>query len=261
MSQLTKCIQLKCLSRLKQYFVLLFSSVQKCKTFNSITLFIQCIVLMCCCAPQIIPEPSLLCGPVHYPAERGHSHQGKPWKGVHALWYIAQSFTLPLPACPLPTVHPGAMCSPLLSGLVLMLIPLLSLSVVDRRQRGRPDWSAAVQPHTQQSAKHCVFWHLSIRTSINFFSNLSSNSLSVGSDHTGQPSLQELQFWRWSDPVVCPSQFGPCQICSNLFAFPLFLLLTHQLWFKIQRFNYHMQLYKYSSSEIKLQPLRWQSKR
>lgn len=27
-------------------------------------------------------------------------------------------------------------------------------------------------------------------------------------------------------------------------------------WFKIQRFNYHMQLYKYSSSEIKLQPLR-----
>ena len=26
---------------------------------------------------------------------------------------------------------------------------------------------------------------------------------------------QELQFWRSSDPVIQPSQFGPCQICSN----------------------------------------------
>ncbi len=104
-------------------------------------------------------------------------------------------------------------------------------------QHGHPDWSAAMQPHTQQSAMHCVFWHLSIRTSFNF---LSYSSSFVISDHTGQPSLllcisepwtlmtlspvhhcsflpwttfdrywplqtrntpQELQFWRCSDPV------------------------------------------------------------
>ncbi len=29
-----------------------------------------------CCAPQTITEPFLLCSRVHYPAERGHSHQG-----------------------------------------------------------------------------------------------------------------------------------------------------------------------------------------
>lgn len=28
----------------------------------------------CCCAPEIIPEPSLLCGTMHYPTERGYSH-------------------------------------------------------------------------------------------------------------------------------------------------------------------------------------------
>ena len=34
-----------------------------------------------------------------------------------------------------------------------------------------------------------VFWHLSIRTSMNLFSNLSYSSLSVGSDHIGQPLI------------------------------------------------------------------------
>ena len=40
-----------------------------------------------CCVPQTIPEPFLLCGMVHYPAERGHSQQGIPFsaKGVHGL--------------------------------------------------------------------------------------------------------------------------------------------------------------------------------
>lgn len=43
--------------------------------------------------------------------------------------------------------------------------------------------------HTQKTVMHSVFWCLSIRTNMNFFSNLSYNSSSVGSDHTGQPSL------------------------------------------------------------------------
>ena len=114
---------------------------------------------------------------------------------------------------------------------------------------------------------HCVFWHPPLRTSINFFSNLNNSSSSVGSDHMGQPSQPacnnepwppmtlspvhhcsflgpllidtnhcrhgcsaELQFWRCSDPVVQPSQFGPCQTCSNPYTCPFFLLLTHQFW-------------------------------
>ncbi len=58
---------------------------------------------------------------------------------------------------------------------------LLALSTVDRGQHGHPDWSAAMQPHTQQTAMHCVFWHLSTKTSINFLSNLSYCSSSIGS--------------------------------------------------------------------------------
>ena len=120
---------------------------------------------------------------------------------------IAQSITLPEPACILPLVHPCAMCSlgkrhirtqpftrcirktcpgHLLTchnGLVLMLTcPLLALLAVDRGQRGHPDWCVAMQPHTQQTAMHCVFWHLSIRTSINFFSKLSNSRSSEESD-------------------------------------------------------------------------------
>ena len=51
-----------------------------------------------CCAAQTIPEPVLLCGTVHYPAETGHSHQGVPFPrmGVHGLqqclgrWYVSK---------------------------------------------------------------------------------------------------------------------------------------------------------------------------
>lgn len=65
-------------------------------------------------------------------------------------------------------IQPGNQLS-LLCGLVLMLrYPLLS-------QHGHPDWSAAVEPNT-----HCVFRHISIRTSINFFSHLSKSNSSVG---------------------------------------------------------------------------------
>ncbi len=40
-----------------------------------------------CWAPQTIPEPFLLCGRAHYPAEKGHSHWAIPFprKGVHGL--------------------------------------------------------------------------------------------------------------------------------------------------------------------------------
>ena len=41
--------------------------------------------------------------------------------------------------------------------------------------------------HTQQTAIHCVLWHFSTRTSINFFSNLINSSSSVGSNLTNQP--------------------------------------------------------------------------
>ena len=36
----------------------------------------------CCCVLQTIPEPFLLCGTVHYPAEKAIPF---PWKGVHGL--------------------------------------------------------------------------------------------------------------------------------------------------------------------------------
>lgn len=54
---------------------------------------------------------------------------------------------------------------------------------------GHPDCSAAMQLHTQHSMMHCVFWHLSIRTSSNFFSNLTYSSSSVGSNHRGYSLL------------------------------------------------------------------------
>lgn len=57
---------------------------------------------------------------------------------------------------------------------------------VDRGQHGHSDWSAAMQPHTQQTAIHCVFWHLSIRACINFFNDLSYSSSSVESGHPSE---------------------------------------------------------------------------
>lgn len=51
---------------------------------------------------------------------------------------------------------------------------LKSPLLVDRGQYGILEWSVAMQPHT-----HCVFWHLSVRTSINVFSNLSYSRMST----------------------------------------------------------------------------------
>jgi len=196
-----------------------------------------------CCAPQTIPETFLLCGRVHYPAERGHSHQRiqnfherVDMVCINATWCKKTGF-----------IRPGHLL-PLLRGPVLMLTcPLLALSVVDRGQHGHPDWSAAVQPHTQQTAMHCVFWHLSIRTSINFLSNLSYSSSSVGSDHTiNEPRppmtlspvhhcsflgalLIDTDHCRpgtphkscsFGDALTQSSQFGPCQTRSNPYACP-----------------------------------------
>ena len=132
---------------------------------------------------------------------------------------------------------------------------------------GDPDWSAAMQPHMQQTAMHCVFWHLSIRTSINFFSNLSNSSLSVGSDHMDWSLLPTCIYETWAmtlSPVQHCSILGPLLIdtdhcrpgtphksCSSgdalaqsssnhnlalvklaeiLMLAPFFLPLTHQLW-------------------------------
>lgn len=39
---------------------------------------------------------------------------------------------------------------------------------------GLVGYSAAMQPHAQQTAMHCVLWHLFIKTSINLWSNLSN---------------------------------------------------------------------------------------
>jgi len=92
----------------------------------------------------------------------------------------------------------------------MLTCPLLVLSAVDRGQHGQHDWSAAMQPHTQQTVMHCVFWHLSIRTSINLLSNLSYSS-SVGSDHTGQPSLPTCINEPWP-----PMTLTPVHHCSFL---------------------------------------------
>ena len=59
------------------------------------------------------------------------------------------------------------------------------LSAEDRGQHWQSDRSAVSHPHTQQAAMHCVFWHLSIRTSINFFCNLCNSCFSMGSNNTG----------------------------------------------------------------------------
>ena len=43
---------------------------------------------VCVCAPQTIPEPLLLCGTAHHPAERGHSHQGI---GYHRVFMVCNN--------------------------------------------------------------------------------------------------------------------------------------------------------------------------
>lgn len=69
------------------------------------------------------------------------------------------------------------------------LLPLFHDPVLNRCQHGHSECSVAMQPHAQQTATDCAFWHLSIRISINLFGNVSYSSSSVGSDHTGQPLL------------------------------------------------------------------------
>lgn len=44
-------------------------------------------------------------------------------------------------------------------------------------------------PYMQQTVIFSLFWHFSIWTSIDLFSNLSYGSSTAGSDHPGQPSL------------------------------------------------------------------------
>lgn len=108
---------------------------------------------------------------------------------------IAQSTTLPLSACLLPIVHPGAITSPgqQCTGTQLstwckrkhnssdqptFFYHSMVLWAVDRGQHQRLDWSVATQLHTQQAVTHyCVLWHPSIIGSIRFLSNLSSSSV------------------------------------------------------------------------------------
>ena len=67
---------------------------------------------------------------------------------------------------------------------------------------------------TQQTAMHCVFGHLSIRTSINFYSNLSNSSSSVGSDHMGQRSLLLCISESWPPMTLLPVH--PCSFLGPL---------------------------------------------
>lgn len=59
------------------------------------------------CVPQSIPEPLLLCGSEHYPAERGPSQQGIsfPWK-FHVFWTSINWISEPWwPMTPSPVHH------------------------------------------------------------------------------------------------------------------------------------------------------------
>ena len=62
---------------------------------------------------------------------------------------------------------------------------------------------------------HCVFWYLSIRTSINFFSNLKNISSSVGSDHTARPLLPTCINEPW--PPMTLSLVHHCSFLGPLF--------------------------------------------
>lgn len=82
-------------------------------------------------------------------------------------------------------IRPGHYLPLLHSPILMFTCPLYALLAVDTGQHGQPDQSAGMQLHTQQTGMHCPFWHLSIETSINFFSSLSYRSFSVGLDYTG----------------------------------------------------------------------------
>ena len=138
-------------------------------------------------------------------------------------------------------IRPGHFL-PLLRGPILMLTcPLLA---VDRGQHGHPDWSTAMQPHAQQTVMHFVFWHLSIRTSMNFSlpacisEPWSPMTLSLV-HHCSLlgPLLIDTDHCRLGTPhkscrfgVALTQSSGPCQTCPNSYACPFFLLLTDQLW-------------------------------
>ena len=95
----------------------------------------------------------------------------------------------------------------------MVTCPFLAFSAVDRGQHGPPDWSVAMQPHTHQTVLHCVFWHLSIRTS-----NLSNSSSSVWLDHAGQPSLPTCINEPWAITLSLVhhcSFFGPLFIDTD----------------------------------------------
>lgn len=57
---------------------------------------------------------------------------------------------------------------------LLLVYPLVVLLPLDSGQHGHPDWSAAIQPHVKDVEICCVFWCLSIRTIMNFYSSRSS---------------------------------------------------------------------------------------
>ena len=66
----------------------------------------------------------------------------------------------------------------------------------------------AMLPYMQQTPMHHAFWEFSIKTSINFFSSLSSSSSSVGMDHTGQNFLPTLVNEPW--PLMTLSLISHC---------------------------------------------------
>lgn len=107
---------------------------------------------------------------------------------------IAKSVTLPLLACLLSTVHPGAMCSsaghlcaikehqtrspfPSLHDPVLMLT--VCALAVDRGPHVHLDWSVSQGSTLQQNAVNCVFY----QNQHNPLQQCDHSSSSVGSEH------------------------------------------------------------------------------
>lgn len=140
---------------------------------------------------------------------------------------LAQSITLPMPACLFSIVHPGALCSP---GKLRERTPpatVFHCFVVQFWCSHAYSWHfwwwtgvimdthtrmqyAAMQPHTQQTSVRCVFWQLfKIRTSINFFNYLSWSSKSVGSYHMGQPSVPTCLKEPWLPMITGSTLFLP----------------------------------------------------
>lgn len=68
------------------------------------------------CARQTIPEPFLGCGRAHYPAERGHRHQGIPffhemctWVATMFRWVVRIKVTFTWMAGPKVSQHHSAL--------------------------------------------------------------------------------------------------------------------------------------------------------